>query len=147
MNAFFGIGNLTRDPEHRTTQGGTTVCTFTIAINPPKTMTGERQDPDFIPIKTFGKRADVCAQYLAKGRKVAVQGRLHPYSYTAQDGSTRYGFEIIANEITFLSSAQGNAGQQGAPAQQYQPPAQNAAQSSAAYQEQFGMPTDDDLPF
>lgn len=158
MNSFIGIGNLTRDPELKTTQGGTTVCTFTIAINKPKSKTGETQDPAYVPIKTFGNRADVCAKYLSTGRNVAVQGTLNTYAYTAQDGSKRSGFEIIANEITFLSSQQsgahGNAGQQGAPAQQYgqyqqQPPAQNAAQSSAAYQEQFGMPiaADDDLPF
>lgn len=70
----------------------------------------------YLPVKTFKNRAENCAKYLSKGSKVAIEGPVQTYSYEAQDGSKRYGFEIVATEVMFLPSgnrpdAHGDGGQ------------------------------------
>lgn len=101
MNTAILIGNLTRDPELRTTTSGLSVCTFTVAINRPKM--GEKQETDFIPVVAWRATADNCAKYLTKGSKVGVSGRIQTRSYEAQDGSRRYVTEIIAYDVEFLT--------------------------------------------
>ena len=88
MNKVFLIGNLTRDPETRTTQGGTTVCSFTIAVNRRMKQDGQ-QETDFLNIVAWQKLGELCQKYLAKGRKCSVVGRIQTSSYLAKDGSKR----------------------------------------------------------
>ncbi|MBI4433912.1 single-stranded DNA-binding protein [Candidatus Uhrbacteria bacterium] len=109
LNKVMIIGNLTRDPEVRATPGGTNVCTFGIATNriwaDPQ---GQRQEEtEFHNIVAFGKLADICGQYLGRGRKVYVEGRLKTREWQAQDGAKRNRTEIIAENMIMLDRAPG----------------------------------------
>lgn len=107
MNSVILIGNLTRDPELNYTPGNqTAVCKFDIAVNRPK-KNGEDQGADYPRITVWGRQAESCNQYLAKGKKVAVQGRLQTGSYTNRDGIVVYTTDVIADRVEFLSSPQG----------------------------------------
>lgn len=107
MNQCFLIGNLTKDVELRTTQNGVANCAFTLAVNRRfKNAQGETET-DFFNIVAWRQLAELCAKYLSKGRKCAVTGSIQNRSYQAQDGSKRYVTEIIAENVEFLSSQQG----------------------------------------
>lgn len=102
MNRFFAIGRLTKDPEKRTTQNGTSVCTFTLAVDRRyKNANGERE-ADFFPVVCWRQVADLSAQYLSKGKQVAIAGEVQTRSYE-KDGQKRYLTEIVADEVQFLS--------------------------------------------
>lgn len=103
MNKAILIGNLTRDPEVRTTQSGVSMCSFTIAINRRFTAADGSRPADYIPIVTWRKTAELCGQYLSKGRKVAVSGEIQTRSYEAKDGTKRYVTEVVADEVEFLT--------------------------------------------
>jgi len=105
MNKLTIIGNLTRDPETRTVSSGSTVCSFTIAVNRKVKREGQ-PDADFFRICAWNKLGDVCQRYLAKGRKVAVIGSVSVSSYEAKDGSTRFSLDVFAENVEFLSSKQ-----------------------------------------
>lgn len=102
MNKVFLIGNLSKDPELRTTNSGTSVCTFSIAVNRRKDKDGN-STADFFSIVAWRQLAELCGKYLAKGRKVSVAGELQNRSYEANDGTKRHVTEIVANEIEFLT--------------------------------------------
>ena len=85
MNKAILIGNLTRDPETRTTASGVTMCQFTIAVNRRFVNQQGVREADFIPIVTWRQTAELCSRYLSKGRKVAVEGVIQVRSYDAQD--------------------------------------------------------------
>ena len=102
MNKVFLIGNLSKDPELRTTNSGTSVCTFSIAVNRRKDKDGN-SNADFFSIVAWRQLAELCGKYLAKGRKVSVVGELQNRSYEANDGTKRHVTEIVANEIEFLT--------------------------------------------
>lgn len=109
MNKVAMIGNLTKDPEIRTTNGGHSVCTFTLAINRRiADKNGERQ-ADFIPVVCWRALADICAKHLQKGSKVGVNGAMQTRSYKSQDGSSRQVMELIAEEVEFLDRVQRDA--------------------------------------
>ena len=107
MNKVFLIGNLTRDPEMRSTQSGVPVCNFSIAVNRRfrNAQTGQ-QETDFLNIVAWRQLAELCGRYLTKGRKVAVVGSIQTRTYEAQDGSKRSAFDIVADEVEFLSANQ-----------------------------------------
>lgn len=100
------IGNLTRDPELRYTPNGTAVCSFGLATNRSwKTETGEkREEADFHNIVAWNKLAELCSQFLVKGRKVYVEGRLTTRSWTGQDGTQKTRTEIVISEMILLDS-------------------------------------------
>lgn len=102
MNKAYLIGNLTRDPEVRTTQSGVTVCNFSIAVNRRMAKDGQ-QECDFINIVAWRQLGDLCAKYLSKGKKCAVVGAIQTRTYEAQDGSKRTAFDIVADEVEFLT--------------------------------------------
>ena len=104
MNKAILIGNLTRDPESRTLSSGTMCTTFTIAVNRRFTNAQGVREADFINIVTWRQTAELCARYLAKGRKVCVVGQIQSRSYDAQDGTKRYVTEVVADEVEFLGS-------------------------------------------
>ena len=99
MNRVILIGRLARDPELRFTQSGKSVANFSVAVNRPFSKDGEA---DFFNIVVWGKTAENCANYLAKGRLVALEGRLQNRSYETQTGEKRYITEIVANTVKFL---------------------------------------------
>ena len=150
MNKVYLIGNLTRDPEMRSTSAGIPVCNFSIAVNRrfKNAQTGQ-QETDFFNIVAWRQLAELCGRYLAKGRKVAVFGSIQTRSYEAQYGSKRTAFDIVADEVEFLSSA--NAGS--APSSDYHaavspaPVQRQQAPSYAPADSGFTQVDDDELPF
>lgn len=128
-------GNLTRDPELRSTAGGTEVLSFGVAVNERRKnqRTGEWEDcPNFIDCVMFGTRAGKLRPYLSKGSKVAVEGRLRWSQWQAQDGTNRSKVEVVVDDIELMSARQ-SGGQQ---------PAQAQPQGHA----QSGL-YDEDIPF
>ena len=105
MNHLTIIGNLTRDPETRTTQSGKTVCTFTVAVN----RRSQQDAADFFRVSAWNQLGETCQKYLAKGRKVAVTGSVSANSYTTQNGENRASLEVFAQDVEFLSSANESA--------------------------------------
>jgi single-strand DNA-binding protein len=108
VNVVVVTGNLTRDPEFRSTDGGTAVCQMRIAVN------GRRKDAEsgrwvdkanYLDVAVFGPQADTCATYLTKGRAIAIEGRLDWREWDAKDGSgRRQAVQIIASTVQFLGS-------------------------------------------
>lgn len=101
------IGNVVRDPETRTTPNGKTVSNFAIATNYTWTdAAGNKQEKaEFHNIVVWGKLAEICNQYLSKGRKVYIEGRLQTRDWEGQDGVKRYRTEIIADNMILLDRA------------------------------------------
>lgn len=104
MNTVSLIGRLTRDPEVRYTSTQMAVARFSIAIDRPVKEGGEKQT-DFPNIVVFGKQAENCERFLAKGRKVAINGRIQTGSYTDKEGRKVYTTDVVANYVEFLDSA------------------------------------------
>ena len=96
------IGNLTNDPELRTTTSGKNVCTFTVAVNRPK-RNGEDQGADFFRVSAWGERGEVCAKYLSKGKKVAVVGTVSVHAYSTKKGDPAASMEVFAEDVEFLT--------------------------------------------
>lgn len=117
MNSLTIIGNLTRDPESRTTQDGKTVCNFTVAVNRRQKNSQGQNEADFFRVAAWGNLADPCQKYLSKGKKVCVTGSVSVHTYTAQDGTTKAQMEVLARDVEFLSKA-GEGGEQTAQEQQ-----------------------------
>lgn len=115
LNRAMIIGNLTRDPEVRTTTTGQSVCTLGVATN--RTWTdakGQKQeDVEFHSVVVWGKLAEICGQYLSKGRKVYLEGRLKTREWQGQDGVKKQKTEIIAENMIMLDRGQGAQGQGG----------------------------------
>ena len=142
INRVVLVGNLTRDPELRHTPSGTPVCKLRLAVNTrQKDASGQWGDkPNYFCVTVWGNQGESCAQFLAKGRPVAVDGRLDWREWDAQDGTKRQAVEIIADTVQFLGSREGGAGA-GEP--QYVP-----AGAAAATEADFApSATDDDIPF
>ncbi len=152
MNKVMLIGNLTRDPEVRATQTGVNVCNFSIAVNRRKRADGV-QETDFFNIVAWRQLADLCGKYLSKGRKVAVVGSIQTRTYEANDGTRRNAFDIVADEVEFLTPA----GSASSSASEYHPPVASSTQSPApaietaptysASVSEVTQVDDDDLPF
>lgn len=114
-------GNLTRDPELRQTQGGMAILNIGVAVNDRRknAQTGEWEDvPNFVDCVVFGSRAEKLAQFLSKGSKVAIEGKLR-WSQWEKDGAKRSKLEVIVDEIEFMSRGQQRQQQQTASADLY----------------------------
>ncbi len=110
INTVVITGNLTRDPELRSTGGGTSVCDMRVAVNSRrKDQSGNWVDkPNYFDVTVFGAQGENCSTYLSKGRPVAVEGRLDWREWEAKDGSgKRQAVSIIANTVQFLGSRDG----------------------------------------
>ena len=114
LNKVIMIGNLTADPELQYTSSGTARTKFSIAINRQyKDKSGQLQeDVTFVPIVAWGSQAENCANYLSKGRSVAIEGRLRISSFETQDGEKKKMVEVVAQNVQFLGGARtsGDAG-------------------------------------
>lgn len=111
INRVIATGNLTRDPELRTTVSGTPVMGFGIAINDRRknSQTGEWEDyPNFVDCTVFGNRADALSKFLRKGMKVAIEGKLR-WSQWERDGQKRSKIELIVDEVEVMTAKQSNA--------------------------------------
>jgi single-strand DNA-binding protein len=117
INRVVLTGNLTRDPELRSTPSGMSVCSLRIASNTrQKDLSGEWVDKaNYFSVTVWGAQGENCAKFLAKGRAVCVDGRLEWREWQGQDGSKRESVEITAEAVQFLSSPDGAAPAQAAP--------------------------------
>ena len=141
INRVVLVGNLTKDPELRHTPSGTAVCNLRLAVNTRrKDETGQWVDkPNYFDITVWGQQGENCAQYLPKGRPVAIDGRLEWREWEAQDGSKRQAVDVVADTVQFLGGRGDGEGGSGGyiPADATPTPAGDFPSS----------PTDDDIPF
>lgn len=108
MNKWIGIGRLTADPQLRYAAGsGTAVCRFTLAV----ARQFKKDETDFINCIAFNKQGEAIAQYVTKGRQLAVVGNIRTGSYDAQDGSKRYTTDVIVENFEFIGSSNSNNNQ------------------------------------
>ena len=110
MNKIFLIGNLTRDPEMNTTTNGISVCRFSIAVSRRFSNADGERETDFINVVAWRGLADTCGKYLKKGNKTAVVGAIQTRSYENKEGVKVNVFEVIADEVEFLTAKQGGEG-------------------------------------
>ncbi len=116
INQVILMGNLTRDPELRTTSGGQSVCSFSMAINRSwQDQSGQQQEAvDFFDVTAWGKLGELIAQYLSKGRRCLVQGRLSQSTWE-KEGQKHSKVEVVASDVTFLDGPGGGATATSAP--------------------------------
>ena len=113
INKVILIGRLGRDPEHRSTTGGTPVSTFSLATDRFRKQNGSlEKDTEWHRVVAYGKAAEQCNQYLRKGRLVCVEGSLQTRSWEKSPGEKHYFTEVIASRVTFLGSRTGNGATQ-----------------------------------
>lgn len=160
MNKIFLIGNLTRDPELRTTPNGVSVCSFGLAVNRRQGKAAAesgQSEAEFFTINAWRQLGETCARYLSKGRKCCVVGELRSRSYDGNDGVKRFVMEVDADNVEFLPSANqgGEFGGGGAQASSYAPQAPYAPQAAAPAapggyapaETGFQQVDEDELPF
>lgn len=149
LNKVMIIGRLTRDPEARTTPQGVAVTNFSVATNRVwKDQQGQQQDStEYHNVVAWRRLAEICAQYLSKGRQVYVEGHLQTRSWDGQDGQKRYRTEIVTDNMIMLGSGSGGgqASAQNRPQQQAQAPReQEMALAQPASDEEIRI---EDIPF
>lgn len=107
MQQLMIIGNLTKDPELRTTATGLSVCSFTVAVNRRQTQqqrqNHQQPEADYFRVSAWRERGEVCAKYLSKGKKVCVIGTVAAREYTTSKGEVAASLEVTADEVEFLS--------------------------------------------
>jgi len=154
INRVVMTGNLTRDPELRSTSGGTSVCSLRVACNTRrKDASGNWVDkPNYFDVTVWGAQGENCAQYLQKGRPVAIDGRLEWREWETQEGQKRQSVDIIADSVQFLGSRDGGGENGGRFTPQSDVPADTAdfqaAPASGGGATGGGeAAADDDIPF
>ncbi|MFH1744518.1 MAG: single-stranded DNA-binding protein [bacterium] len=141
MNRIILIGRLTRDPDVKYTNSGVAVANFSLAVDRRfKNAQGERET-DFINLVAWRKTAELCGQYLSKGRQVAVEGSLQMRKYQTQQGENRTVYEVVADSVQFLGD-RGSGGSGGTP-----PPPSDGDVPPNLSEGPASEDQDDDLPF
>ena len=137
------IGNLGRDPEIRYTTGGQAVANFTIATTEKYTnKSGEKQeDTEWHRIVAWGRLAEICGEYLSKGRMVYIEGSIKTRSWEDKEGNTRYTTEVVARNMQMLGGQGGQGGRSAAPST----PDEKVPADFDIEDDSFG--SDDDIPF
>lgn len=110
LNKVVLMGRLTRDPEARSTQSGTSMCTFSLAVDRSFARQGEERQTDFINIIAFRSTADFVLRYFRKGQLVAVCGRLQTRNWQDQNGNNRTATEVLAEEVHFAEKKRDDNG-------------------------------------
>jgi single-strand DNA-binding protein len=148
INRVVMTGNLTRDPELRSTNSGTAVCGLRIACNTRrKDGSGNWVDkPNYFDVTVWGAQGENCAQYLSKGRPVAIDGRLEWREFTDKDGNNRQAVEIVADSVQFLGSRESGGENGGRFTPQSDVPADTGDFEPAPMGGSSGG-SDDDIPF
>jgi single-strand DNA-binding protein len=147
INQVILMGNLTRDPELRTTPTGQSVCSFSLAVNRSwQGQDGQAQEAvDYFDVTAWGKLGELVNQYMAKGRKCLVQGRLSQRSWE-QEGQKRSKVEVVANDVTFLDG--GGQGGDGGSAPRSSAPRSAGTKKDQAVEEIDDKPIDlSEIPF
>ena len=148
INRVILTGNLTRDPELRSTPGGMSVCSLRVACNTRRknNSTGEWEDkPNFFDVTVWGAQGENCARFLSKGRPVAIDGRLEWREWQDQQGNNRQSVEIIADAVQFLGGRDDAAGGGGFTPRSDVPVDDRDFQPAGA--PAGGSVSDDDIPF
>lgn len=138
MNQLNIVGNLCSDPQHRTTQSGVSVCSFTVAVNRRGAKDGQPQ-ADFFRVTAWRGLADNCAKWLVKGKKVGVTGSISASAYMGNDGKPHASLDLNADDVEFLTPA--NTTEQPNPQTHSTPPVPKADASG------FVQVEEEDLPF
>ena len=151
LNVVALMGRLVYDPELRTTQNGTNVCRFRIAVDRSFARQGEERKADFIDVTAWRQTAEFVSKYFQKGSMIAIEGSLQTCQYQDKNGNNRTAVEIVADDLSFAGANKRPAGQQPvddggeAPPKDYREPAPAYSQGSA---DDFAVIDDnDDLPF
>lgn len=158
MNNVSLIGRLTADPELRHTQSGIANVRFSIAVDRQFSKQGEERQADFINIVAWRQTAEFICRYFSKGQRIAITGRIQTGSYTAQDGSKRYTFDVVADNVEFCESkrdssyGEGNRNYQSDQNSYQQTRNQESAPAAPSYSsgdngDFMVLPDDEDLPF
>jgi len=145
LNRVILVGNLTKDPEVRSTPDGTSVANLRMAVNRPWTNKQGEREADYFTIVAWRKLAELCGQYLSKGSPVAIEGRLQTRSWETAEGQKRSAVEIVADNIQFLSRGTGGNDYEN----------QSSGEQDSSSLEPVGAPSaddsqdlpDDDVPF
>jgi single-strand DNA-binding protein len=145
INVVVVTGNLTRDPELRSTPGGTSVCKLRVAVNSRRRdQGGEWVDkPNYFDVTVWGAQGENCANYLSKGRPVAIDGRLDWREWESKEGGKRQSVEIIANSVQFLGSRDGGGSGGGNGFS----PASDVPADTSDFEEAGVGGKEDDIPF
>ena len=148
INRVVLTGNLTRDPELRSTPSGTAVCSLRVACNTRrKGAGGEWEDkPNYFSVTVWGAQGENCARFLTKGRPVAIDGRLEWREWETQDGGKREAIEIVADSVQFLGGRD-DAGGNGFQARSDVPVDESDLQAAPAAASGGSGTGDDDIPF
>ena len=150
VNVVVLVGNLTRDPEMRALPSGTSVCQLRVAVNDrvKDQSTGEWGDrANYFDVNVFGGQGERCGQYLAKGRQVAVEGRLRWSEWETQDGQKRQKVDVVANNVQFIGPREGGGGYSGQSAPSQGGTTFNNPSPSTPSGGDFAEAGDDDIPF
>ncbi|MFZ7102951.1 MAG: single-stranded DNA-binding protein [Peptococcaceae bacterium] len=131
LNKVILIGRLTKDPELRYTPSGVAVASFTLAVDRPFSNQQGERDTDFIPIVVWRKQAENCANYISKGRLVAVDGRIQVRTYDTPEGQRRWVTEVVADNVRFLDRGKGDS---------------TTGQNDASFGNEVSF-SDEDIPF
>ena len=146
MNKLTIIGNLTKDPELRTTTSGVSVCTFMVAVNrrmsAQQRQEGQQPEADYFRVTVWRERGELCAKFLEKGRKVCVIGPVSVRTYTGNDGTTRASLEVQGDEVEFCSARVSDA-----PVPEEPKPAGGFQQTAMPIAGGFTAVETDELPF
>lgn len=145
MNKIVLMGRLTATPELRTTPNGTSVTSFTIAVQRDYAKAGEERVTDFIDIVAWRGTAEFVTKYFTKGSMIAVAGSLQTRSYVDKNGNNRKAFEVLAENVYFTGSKRDSSyGDDSSYSQSSAPAASYSSGSTGDFE---SIPTDDDLPF
>ncbi len=136
LNRIILIGRLTKDPELRYTPNGVAVTSFTLAVDRTYKNSQGEKETDFINCVVFRQLAELCANYLAKGKLAAIEGRLQIRSYDGQDGQKRWVTEVVGDNVRFLSPKDSNNNSTGTSAE---------ADNFSSFAHEISL--DDDIPF
>ena len=155
INRVIIVGNLTRDPELRATPSGTSVCSMRVAVNDrvKDPNTGEWGDKaNYFNVSVFGQQAERYADWLTKGRQIAVDGRLRWREWQTQDGQKREAVEIVADNVQFIGPRDGAGGGGGQSGDQQRPAAGSSPgapypPTGSGVPNEDDFATDDDIPF
>ena len=109
MNRIILLGRLVKDPDVKVTTSGKTVCTFTLAVDRPFSGKDGKREADFINIQTWNKTAELIGNYVSKGQRLLVDGRLQIRSYDGKDGQKHYATEVIADRVEFIERKEKSA--------------------------------------
>lgn len=109
MNRIILLGRLVKDPDVKVTTSGKTVCTFTLAVDRPFSGKDGKREADFINIQTWNKTAELIGNYVSKGQRLLVDGRLQIRSYDGKDGQKHYATEVVADRVEFIEQKEKSA--------------------------------------